>query len=495
MAGLRLPTGNNAATLPLYAKTGQQFTLPTTFPSNYGITLSLATAAPWLTLANPRYVFPDDLTAFITNLSGLNTHFPPTAPDLTTTPELLPLYVDEPRRYNLQQEVPWTSLIDGVTTLRSLLDLPDNLRSFLATQPNGVTLALKSGNPAPGTPMIDQTSGTPMTDQKMKPLDSFTWGTRIKLTVRHIAEASDQIYLMVGMNETDKDLLEEVWNHLQSHTGVTPKLYLLYANDKSSANVDAQAAGLMNGAIANNLLLKTNLSTQSNPAGVGMTLLATAVTAPNADPYSATLNDAQTFIQLLWEGSTVNSGGYYLHYTETGNKGLPAHLFTDGLNASLVLLVVLEPLGHSAAPIALPFHNCVVLKDRQDPANTVLIAESKQTVKALQVPPGNAGFQLTRSLAIDEIKSTDPTVLLNRGNIELLNLYQTLGYFLQDPQTPPPAATKACPSVLPNCPRIHNTGVTNGWCRSIPSLPARQQPVPPCHRRASTPTRASMLNM
>jgi hypothetical protein len=392
--GLRLPWPNTTA--PLYEVTGQQFALPASL-DGFLAKLAKLDETTWITLADgvKAGVQPDP-----TLIGALKA-----APALgTPDPQELPFYSDVPRHFSLEHHTSWKSSTPAGR--QQIFDLPEPMRNYLSTKGTaGVSLALKLGTPALGKNEI--------TPKDFVPIGPYAWATRVRLTIRRVPTPGgllDRTYLMAGADEAGKDLLEEIWRYLL-RANTTPALFLLYANQDDGGLIDVTPAA--------SLLVKTNLSTESNPAS--RLLLSATEDAPSAetsaDTYSAGVGDGANFVKLLWECSVVGSGGFYLHY-DTGSadapQGLPGHIFADGVAATLELLIQLDQLG-APAP-ARSFHNCVVTSADVSPGEkSVLLAESADTVKVLSLPPGHVGFQLAR-----------PALPAN----ELERLYQLLGYRL-----------------------------------------------------------------
>ena len=438
--GLRLPAGPNL-TMPLYQRTGQLFNLTT--PTDFTLTLSKPSTLAWVTFPGENattlpYTLPPALVRTIGDLTDTtHTPFPPQVIELTTTPDLLPLYRDVPRRFTLQHLTEWNAKVTAdPAQITPILDLPDGLRDDLALKhrqtlqtnqgvDRGVSLQVKHTLPRPGIPL---------TEADIDWLTTYTWATKVKLNLRRLPNQDgtallDRTYQMLGTNEADKDRLEDLWQHLRD-TATTPTLYLLYPSPVATGTesgsqgsaVDQRPAGLLNQLISECFLLKTNLSTQSNAPTT------TLLPALTDELYSAPLTQGKDFIQLLWQGSVTNSGGYFLRYVEqvgTELKGLPEYLFTDGMSASLTLLVMLPS---QLTPPAYHFHNCLVLQEAVDLREGMLFVDTPDTTKVLTVPPGNVGFRFTRPKPTSAVTNTS-------GTDELLNLYQMLGYSLQQGTT------------------------------------------------------------
>jgi hypothetical protein len=434
----------NRRTHALYRELGQRFRF-TAAADGFTITLANPDRLPWISFtdyntqsppqkvpsATLRYLLSRQ-PALIDLIGQLN--LPQTLTDiqkpdfLPIAPQILKPYIDQPRRYSLNQRVAWLASVTANQPPGkfSILALPDNLQTFLAVKHQqtrsaqgispGVNLRLRYGKPAEGR--------THLIDSDLRSLTNFSFATRVTLNLRRIPTPDGTAllpttYLFSSTSEADKDLLEDLWSYLNT-TRTTPQLFLLYgAVDRTAqsnvSEVEFQT-GLTNALPTRTLLLKTNLSTYSTrPPKLDATRASSL--------YSATLSEEQgtNWIQLLWEGSTVNTGGYHLRY-EVGDQGLPDHLFTDGLTASVVLLVLLKPPAGRTQPLpAQDFHNCVVVREALlDLEESVLLLESDDTVKALSIPAGNLGFRLERPM---------PQVASNQtGRDELEALYHLLGF-------------------------------------------------------------------
>ncbi|HEU5103775.1 MAG TPA: hypothetical protein VFU22_32385, partial [Roseiflexaceae bacterium] len=388
--GLRLPWPMDTLnTAPLYEITGQQFGLPANPDAGYLIRLTKPESLSWIDLAGVQVGLHPDLA----QIDALKNATLPAAP----SPNLLPIFNDVPRHFSLEQRISWKSSTPAGQ--QQIFDLPEPMRSYLSTKgASGTSLAIKLGTPVPNTNQL-----------KLDAINGCAWGTRLRVTVRRVPTPDgllDRTYLMVGADEAGKDLLEEIWRYVLPKN-IAPHLFLLYPNKADG--------GLMDVTPSASMLVKTNLSTESNPANrlilsarEDSTLAETA-----SDTYSATLGEGANFVKLLWECSVVGSGGFYLHYAE-GGAGLPEHVFSDGVAAALELLILLDLPGDAPQAPARSFHTCAVTPATIIPGEkSVLLAESQDTVKVLSVPPGHIGFRLERP--------APPTSQIER-------LYQLLGY-------------------------------------------------------------------
>jgi hypothetical protein len=115
-------------------------------------------------------------------------------------------------------------------------------------------------------------------------------------------------------------------------------------------------------------ITQTNLSTETNPPALSR--LAMAAGAP---PRGIANSPAQ-FIKLLWELSTVRSGGYYLYYEDVeSGAGLPAAVFDSSGSGTVTVVVVFAASGAASFGETLPnFVTSFVTTDQVDPQNNAV---------------------------------------------------------------------------------------------------------------------------
>lgn len=404
--GLRLPMPTvepmvDWVTTALYEASGQQFEIGTTTQTvgtgNSAtqvttvtldrIVLSKSVTMNWVRFTdydqtNPNqtptrdasslvYVLSDDQKDFLRQLATDRLV-------LDQQPSQLAFYEPTDRQYTLKQRV-------EISNGRELRELPAELRVYLQdAQAQGFAFDLSVSNTA--SPSAQTIMGT--------------WSTKIKVTVRRLA--TGHVYQLVGTDEAGQDLLEAM---LTTHQAL--HIDLLYLDGNTSQLVAPTREVLV---------LKTNLSTRRQASGVSR-----QATDPTA-LYQAELplvenDDGTDFIQILWECSTVNSGGYYLAYGPEEGSGLPDALFTDGVTADLVLVVQVNNRSQQAYS----FHNCVELMSQLEDDVLATRANQVDRIQVLQMPAGHVGLQLKRAIA-----PPDDTSAID----DLANLYQLLGYRL-----------------------------------------------------------------
>ncbi|HEY0068785.1 MAG TPA: LysM peptidoglycan-binding domain-containing protein, partial [Chloroflexia bacterium] len=376
LQGLRLPYPNMTdKTYPLYSLTGQQFPGPT---AQTALSLQILETVPWVTFANDATTLP---ITFDTQEQTFITAFGAT----TLDPQIcwlgrLPLYKYQPLHYTVQNALHWqaAALPAGacfaengqIVSEPTIWSLPATLLGQTA-QATGRYLLYDMAV----STYIDATSGL-----QTKPVQCYSWATTVNLTLRQVPAASGDsasmpnTYLLVGADDVGKQALFDVMNYLNAPSQTdTAQLYILYPPDPSGSNPKGVASDQLD--TANTFLLKTNLSTETHSGAMLFSATPEALAANTGETYGATIDQANEFITLLWEGSVVKSGGYYLRYTNSGKGALPGYLFTGGTEATITLLVLLASQTKSSAGGLLPFNNVVVIGDNLDASQSNVFAE------------------------------------------------------------------------------------------------------------------------
>lgn len=152
---------------------------------------------------------------------------------------------------------------------------------------------------------------------------NYGWGTSLTFS---ICRNTDNVegactYEMIGMKQTQTKQLEKllenkeqysICNRMIGYTSSTGNLYQMECDGPNAVDM---------------AMLRLNLSTETHPSGLG-------------DQQDSNM---QKFLELLWEGSVTNSGGYYLYYWNNEKKrGLPESAFKEDGTASLTLVLVYD---------------------------------------------------------------------------------------------------------------------------------------------------------
>lgn len=425
MYGLRLPQISPidfSHMFGLFNLTGQQLDVPAAilakpYAYDYSQTLTASPQQSWVAFDNGGTITGDATTYTFTDtdfdlINAYNASFTPN----TISVRALPLMRYEPNRYALKQVVLWQSPtgLTPVTGSPSALPGEPNIWLF----PDTLRNRLEASNLHQGDAETSTLAFTIAVARREKPnqppvympVDNFTWGTVVNLEVKQVQtnDFSDETvandYIMVGADPTNRDLLYELWLYMHNEgASDTANLYILAASDPASQADQGVISEILNPATT--VLLKSNLSTTSTQPPA---LLAEDDDDSGADYYAA-LSAPADFVKLLWECSTVNTGGYYLNYrVAESDKGLPESIFDQSGAANIQLLVIFDSQRHVSSggegdgeentqPPMLKMSNCGILTDHLDLSNANLVVEAAtyivqqgQTLAAAQSAMGFA---------------------------------------------------------------------------------------------------------
>jgi hypothetical protein len=255
-------------------------------------------------------------------------------------------------------------------------------------------------------PQMGQTSpATSQTDYTN--LNNWAWTTRIDFQVKKLpvtglssggagdtpqgpasAPSLANVYEMVGASAEDQQTLELLLTAMDTlGEGIVSHIFLLYPQAGSSA----AALATLGDSEFLAFLTQTNLSTETNPPQA--MLRARAATGA---PPRGIANAPNEFIKLLWELSTVRSGGYYLFYqVANGGDGLPASIFDSSGSATLSMVATFAAQGSNSFGLTAPaFVNSFVTTDSLDTASDVVQVVSQPTAGTSLPLTGAAGETL-----------------------------------------------------------------------------------------------------
>lgn len=363
--GLRLPAPQFSnlppppadATYPLYALVGQEFPVSAPLASDYRLTFT--PTAEWVqgTLSMPLTADEIQRVQDFSSLS-LQTGVLPAQ----VQPVALYAYVAD--RQPVGQSQPWhtADLPDGLAVAGqklgqpALWPLPESLQQAVAASPQRAL-------PYRAVYNEQQADGSVSTTA----LTATRWATTIDIRVQQLPVAQPGNYLMLGADQNGSARLLAVWAHLAANQG-SATLYLAYAEQANNGS-GAMVTDLLDRSAS--FLLKTNLSTETHgepPVRLKSARTVTRLSSPPGALPSTTLAaaDSVRFLELLWECSVVNSGGFYLRYvTADGRFGLPDTLFQSGRQATLRLIVVLDEQT-TGNPELLAINNAMLVGDNID---------------------------------------------------------------------------------------------------------------------------------
>ncbi len=369
---------------PLYQLVGQQWTPPAAPNANYGVTLALSDSSlGWIKLGTSTSSAPLKLPLHDAALIGpqnasLKTGAAPFNPGILALTEY-PSYRVVPKRFAFGRPVLWQTPVAPVfgaglalaAGMPQIYPFTSTLRRQLAATPvQAADLRITAGTRTAAGELPAATTA----------VTRFGWATRLDFVIRQAPDPDMPGQFIASVYEvysTDQDGRQDLLSIVEylraADTPSDVQINLLYATDPVSGGQGLRSDVVNPDGV---VLLKTNLSTLTNsPKMLELTLALVADPTPPPS-FDATLNQPLQFLTLLWEGSVVNSGGYYLFYRNSDGEGLPAQLFNQTPTATLTVLVTIRPAQNSPTTIAVqPFHNCAICTENLDPANAVVFAE------------------------------------------------------------------------------------------------------------------------
>lgn len=291
---------------------------------------------------------------------------------------------------------PQTGTSDPASGHTTYADVDD--RVLVARIPFEVKLLAQADGRAPQRPdATDAVPPGPGNDGAPPPLAPFT-------------------YELIGPSAADAPLLQRLLTAMDSlGERLVQRLFLLCPDGAG------ERAGLASRGDDELLafLLQTNLSTETNPPPLRG---AEALRAGDGRPVRGIANRPAEFVKLLWECSTVRSGGYYLHYElpEEG-AGLPASIFDTSGSATLTLVIAYdrELLDAAGGGRLTDFVNAFATTAPIDVERTVMTALSQSAPVAAPALAGHETLaQLTALYGTDagRLAALNGTVPLAAGS-------------------------------------------------------------------------------
>ncbi len=391
LAGLTLPANflyptSGQPAYGLYQLTGQQFpTPPYEAGADYRITLSKDASLDWIAFKGDpgETSLALDLSKQFCELDQVlqfahTTGYQPN-PTLTVQPgvELAP------KRYTIRSLTLWSpadqSQLAAATAPGSSVEplaneqaqaqpmiwsLPQTLLQSLEKRQAALAAKFNARELVPYLPVLQPEVGTydPATRATTyAPIVDYAFATRIDFQVKNLAQDDDPApqtpfandvvppddgnpgspaqplapfnYELIGPGPADAVLLQRLLTAMDSlGEEIISGLYILYADNGSAPNelVSRAPAAFLS------FITQTNLSTETNPPPLPAALVQTEA----GQPPRGIANQPAEFVKLMWELSTVRSGGYYLYYelAEEG-IGLPDDIFDDSGLGTLTLIM------------------------------------------------------------------------------------------------------------------------------------------------------------
>ncbi|EIK65240.1 hypothetical protein [Pseudomonas brassicacearum] len=441
MAGLRAPTpvtdalGHAVADpqqpTPLYDLTGQQFDLAVdTSPDKAddpALDMTLTAQSSWISLvdstvaganamSDSRFLARSDIPVGMAVptevVQSLNYHYnnaqiiamgPATSLTLPVVkpPAAMALAGRSPKAYGLTQRIelqtPVVLPIPGmdappVGAQPTLWPLPADLRAkALAGSRVAYDLLTTAEGASAGRDAVA--------------VESATWACRIPVAIKQINDALT-LFTLQGVDEAERPTLLALRAWLAAGEGAGTVVKVLTLPAPNAGN--AAGISVLDGTPEQTWLIQANLSTESVPRSPDVTLGRVNSLDRDGDPTpTASLNELERFVTLLWEGSVVGGTGYTLGL----EKGLPASAL-DANGAASIDLLVIAGTQQAAAPQGrslLPFNTCALVAPGLDATIGTLYAEDhneEDTILQALVPAGSVGFNLTLDAPPEEAENT-----------------------------------------------------------------------------------------
>ena len=463
---------NNQDQYGLYQLTGQQFPV-TSYGVSYKVTLTRdATALGWVQINGstaPDASGDTDLTQAAANLNvvltwakqyGYNPSAPTVSPDLTLAPE--PALALTPQQFAAASYAPWnTSGMDEIAKLTTppgtsqtggsgqaqpyLWRLAPALLSRIETQQAALTEEMPLSEAvqhlpvfAPATLTTDPATQMPI----VTAVDDYVFATRIDFQIRKLEQAAGaqtptadsntvlppgegntppvtqmapNTYQLIGPTPSDAVLLERILIEMNTlGPDIVNGVLVAYADQGSNV------PGLVGHAASDvySFITRSNLSTKANPPPPRL-FGALAVEDDAPVLINDLLNQPSDAVRLLWEISTVQSGGFSFYWDElVKGAALPPGLFDSAGYATLTLMVTYVRSGDTPVGARLSnVCNSILTSASIDPTRStlVLVSESAPNTAAFDAEDTLATFALRYGMTAGEVARDNPQAGLNKG--------------------------------------------------------------------------------
>ncbi|MEV7595929.1 LysM domain-containing protein [Kitasatospora sp. NPDC089797] len=384
----RYPT--DQADYGLYQLSGQQFPVPETIPTAYGITLGKGPGLDWLTFSEAAATM--DLSEPARRLRHVRDWARKNGYDPKPTLELQPSATAQGKRYAAQSATPWstsdqaalTALASSAAIARAaaaapqaqplLWDLPPSLLRHVEQREAALAARFTPARALPYLPLFTPETATadPTTAHAVfTPVSDYVYATRVQFQVKKLAQtdggapqtpqANDVLppdsgnkggpaplapftYQVTGPSPADAALLERLLTTLG--TEGTPAIDLISGLFLLLPDSGLGRAGLTSRGTDEVLafLTRTNLTTETAPPSL-------RIGRAGEEPARGIVTPPAEVVRLLWELSTVRTGGYYLYYqVPQEGVGLPDSVFDSSGTATLTLVITYRRDGSGGQP-------------------------------------------------------------------------------------------------------------------------------------------------
>lgn len=259
-------------------------------------------------------------------------------------------------------------------------------------------------------------------DTRHETVATYCYATRIDFTLKRLPQNEPgavaslgsnlaYTYQLLGPSAVEAQLLERLLGAMDElgDAFVSGQFLLMPQGDAKARNLLSQADSDFLAFIT-----QTNLSTETNPPPQ----LAAALATQDVAMPRGILNPVAETVKLLWELSTVRSGGYYLSYYDLqAGAGLPDAVFDDSGTATLTLVVSYQrqgPLGERPGN----FVNAFVTTDSVQQQGSHMSLRSMPTASASLPTQASDSLQSLADfygIGVGRIAELNPTARLRTG--------------------------------------------------------------------------------
>lgn len=261
------------------------------------------------------------------------------------------------------------------------------------------------------------------------PIAKWRWVSRIPIQLKRVQRATDEgtafvpnVYELGGTTEVNRYILDRLivdpdsdwWSNLDG----------IRVNLVHERPDEAGAYRQFRIDRARSFVFRNNLSAVARPHG----FVDEGFGADDQDEpvYAANFSDASKadLLELIRQGSIVNSGGYYLHLRDPDGAGLPESLFASEDGRAQISLVLTfdrpdEPARDFFTGAFVPAQdgNLAAFSAADASGQTFLYARSETTVHEAAMEPGTIGLQVVRAAPSRRYKRVGANGSSTRGTV------------------------------------------------------------------------------
>ncbi|MFY0600605.1 MAG: hypothetical protein JXR03_13115 [Cyclobacteriaceae bacterium] len=403
----------------LYTLTGQSFKLPKVDPEEpYDFTLALTQEQDnnWINFIDTEPPIKEG--ALIHKLDSTEVNKIKSLREVTFAPtyqeaKRATFFELQPRKFPLVNAIE-VRHIEEDAALQKVIQFSKPLLDFVSDQENA----------SKGLRLFKTIEDRPDTVNEEKDItsDDYSWGLLLNTYIKKVSDSDagavgQNTYELFGTDSGGMISLTNLIRDLSNNP--IASISVLFRPQESD---EKGYQGYLPDSVTN-ILINTNLSTESNPEDIIFQF-------SQGKPKDTDPND---FVKRLWKASVVRTGGYYLYYnTVEGDTGLPDDIFDDGGSAELGILISFKKKEEVKG-----YTNCAIISENLD-LDVELLSAVPQTKegenwrdieeKGLTIKPGFEGFELEREKPIDEENVDSEKVGAFNAKYETEQQYNLLAY-------------------------------------------------------------------